>query len=79
MTDQQPKCLRAIVTCIYADGSSVVIDMKDPANFSTELDTKLEEERGFFSVALKTVTTFKLSSTIKETPAVISSYPVNEV
>src|SRR5690242_4601537 len=30
-TDEQPKCMRLIVTAVYADGTSVVHDIPQPA------------------------------------------------
>ena len=79
MTQPVPNCLRAIVTCIYSDGTSIVVDIKDPEMVKTEWvrDIADEDEVYAYYTHARSVTKFNLEAKIsKETPAIISSYPV---
>lgn len=55
--DSQVKCVRAVVTLIYSDNSSMVVDIKDPVVLVTELDNEYVDER---LENQKTITSFEI-------------------
>ena len=77
--EEEPKCVRAIVTLIYSDNASVVIDIKDPPYLELIMEglTQTEEDGfgGWKVVGSRTKVELKTQIN-KEVPAVISSHLV---
>jgi hypothetical protein len=79
--DPVVKCVRAVVTLIYSDNSSMVVDIKDPQVLVTELDNeyvdeRLENQRNITSLEIPSLV-FRLAARIdNRLPTTFSTYPV---
>lgn len=76
--DEQPKCVRLVVTAMYADGSSQMYDIKDPESTSITLDRL---EPGYFppEVTAKRATKVVLEVNAivdGKSPCYVSTHPV---
>lgn len=81
--DAVPKCVRAVVTLIYSDNSSMVVDIKDPQSFVTELDEEFVDGQSLFNKNVTALDSpalvFRLATRLnKNLPTTFSSYPVEE-
>ena len=76
--DKDPaKVLRVILTIMYADGSSVLLDVKDPMKTDLEEDTISDTIPGVVYKVIPTKTVFTMTlETNHKTPSILSTYPV---
>ena len=78
MEDTEPKCVRLIVTAMYADGSSHLYDLKDPEAWS--IGWNRIPDQSYFPPELTTQsskTELEVRATVPTTsPCYISTYPV---
>jgi hypothetical protein len=80
MTQEKPKCTRAVLTAMYSDGSSVMLDVKDPAFFDIQEVTSVNTRRwvvvpGYRMDDSTVEYRIRLSP---DRPALISTYPLPE-
>lgn len=75
--EDPPNVLRVILTIMYADGSSVLLDVKDPLKTDLEENTIPDIVPGaiYKLIPAKTVFTMTLETNHK-TPSILSTYPV---
>jgi len=80
--DQSPKCVRAIITLIYADNTSTVVDLKDPESTEFHFERPVEESSLYPVWTVKKIpnTTLVFSASLcqEEYGTTFSSYPVKE-
>jgi len=77
---EKPKCTRVVVMVAYSDGSSVMIDVKDPADFNLEEVSTYDTKRIPLSSGYK-LDDSKLEYRVRispDSPALISTYPIPE-
>lgn len=73
----QPKVQRVMLTVLYADGSSIMMDVKDPAN--CEFDEVVPELDTLDLYDGRTMSSRAVEMTIKvhpDRPALFSVYPI---
>lgn len=81
MSDE-PKCVRLMLTAIYEDGTSVMIDVKSPDTCEIELESAGFDSDGgllnFKTFVPETTIDLHVKTKIKkEEPAIISYYPTD--
>jgi len=81
MDAPQPKCVRLVVTAIYADGSSRLYDLKDPERCDISL-SKVKDASEYFPPELVTIRSNRVALEVNaivdgKSPAYISTYPVS--
>lgn len=79
--DSQTRCVRAVVTLIYSDNSSMVVDMKDPQVLVTELDHEYVDGRLRTETSITQLDSpalvFRLAARLdKRLPTTFSTHPV---
>ena len=79
--DSRPKCVRVMVTAIYADNSSVMLDVKEPTHFEWEMNDRnldvVPIHVGDFTMMPAGEVSLSVDISTSQ-PMLISVYPVKE-